>query len=133
MNNEEWFIVKDLDGFVNSSRALVFNNFGSKSEEPDPISLTIDETDRAELDTLLSFEESKIIILDAIKKQKHKISKNIRYSLNEEIFANIITSLNDRMVSNILSGLVKKGLVDSAYDSESNDFVFWVKEKKQSE
>ena len=32
------------------------------------------------------------------------------------------------MISNILSGLVNKGLVDTAYDSQSNDFVFWVKE-----
>lgn len=32
------------------------------------------------------------------------------------------------MVSNILNTLVNKGVLDSGYDSEKNDFIFWVKE-----
>ena len=32
------------------------------------------------------------------------------------------------MVSNILNQLVQKGLVESAFDTESNDFIFWVKD-----
>jgi hypothetical protein len=35
------------------------------------------------------------------------------------------------MVSNILNSLVNKGVLDSAYDDEQNDFIFWVKEEKQ--
>ena len=31
------------------------------------------------------------------------------------------------MVSNIVKGLVSRGLVESAFDSEKNDFVFWVR------
>ncbi len=31
--NNEWFVIKDLNGFINSSRILVFNNFGTKSNE----------------------------------------------------------------------------------------------------
>ena len=43
------------------------------------------------------------------------------------MFADIVHKLNDRMVSNIISGLVQKGLVETAFDNEVNDFVFWVK------
>ena len=45
-------------------------------------------------------------------------------------FDEILIQLNQRMVSNIVRGLVKKGVVDSAFDSERNDFIFWVKDKE---
>ena len=35
--------------------------------------------------------------------------------------------------SKILNGLVNKGLVETAYDSESNDFIFWVKDDNKKE
>ena len=35
--------------------------------------------------------------------------------------------LCERMVSNIIQSLVKKGLVETAFDNEKNDFIFWVK------
>jgi hypothetical protein len=107
---------------------LVFNNFGKNNDETDPLATTIDETDQEELDKLLSFEESKVIVIDLLKKQNHKTKKIVRYLLNDNIFLEIISSLNDRMVSNILGGLVKKGLVETAYDNESNDFIFWIKD-----
>jgi len=35
------------------------------------------------------------------------------------------------MVSNIINSLVKKGLIETAFDSEKNDFIFWVKDNEQ--
>jgi hypothetical protein len=135
--NDEWFVVKDVDGLIESSRALVFNNFGSKKEENtevDLLDMQIDEKDRDELNSILSFDESKIIITTMLKKQKNKKTSNIRYILNDSLFMEIIVSLNDRMVSNILNGLVNKGMVETAYDAETNDFVFWISDEyKQKE
>jgi hypothetical protein len=37
------------------------------------------------------------------------------------------------MVSNILAKLVGDGLLDSAFDSERNDFIFWIKEDDQKQ
>jgi predicted transcriptional regulator len=68
-----------------------------------------------------------IIVKNLTKKQKHKISKKIRYVLNDTILVDIIENLNSRMVSNVLTNLVQKGLVESAFDSQKNDFVFWIK------
>ena len=48
--------------------------------------------------------------------------------VSDDLFISIIQILNDRMVSNTLANLVSKGLVESAYDSELDDFIFWVKE-----
>lgn len=127
--NDEWFIVKDVDGLINSSRALVFNSFGQHNEKKDTdvLDLKIDDHDKEELDKVLSFDESKIIVIDILKKQRNKKDSKIRYLLNDDLFAKIIESLNDRMVSNILNSLVNKGLVETAYDAEANDFVFWIK------
>jgi hypothetical protein len=127
--NDNWFVIKNLDGLINSSRALVFNHFGN-SESDSGVDLEIDNTDKDELDSVLSFNEAKIIILGLLKKQKNKKTKQIRYLMNNALYHLIISSLNDRMVSNILQGLVSKGLVETAYDDNVDDFVFWIKENK---
>ena len=33
------------------------------------------------------------------------------------------------MVSNIVHGLVKRGVLHTAFDDEKNDFIFWVKKE----
>jgi hypothetical protein len=35
------------------------------------------------------------------------------------------------MISNILNNLVNKGVLESAYDADLNDFVFWIKEEDE--
>jgi len=128
--NDDWFIIKNLDDFINATRALIFNNFGKNSnKEPDLISFSINPEDVKEIDSILSFDESKLIVNSIIKKQKHTKTKEYRYILNDDLYMQIASALNDRMVSNILNGLVNKGLVESAFDDKSNDFVFWIKDK----
>lgn len=126
-NDDEWFVVKDLDEFINSTRALVFNNFGKQKteDEIDLLAFNIDPNDLKEIDKILSFDESKNIVEPLLKKKRKK------YILNESIYLEIITSLNDRMVSNILNGLVNRGLVETAYDAEANDFVFWMSDHNE--
>jgi hypothetical protein len=121
--------------FINKVRAMVYNNFGAwdnsenldKSEIDEMID-SVKEEDKEEFEKILSYNESSLIILSLLKTQKHKITKEKRYILDENIFISIIQSLNDRMVSNILNELVNKGLVESSYDEDKNDFIFWIKE-----
>jgi hypothetical protein len=37
------------------------------------------------------------------------------------------------MISNIIQGLVKKGVLHTAFDNEKNDFIFWVKTEEEME
>jgi hypothetical protein len=37
------------------------------------------------------------------------------------------------MISNILNSLVNKGMIETAFDNKSNDFVFWIKDSKNNE
>lgn len=132
---DEWYIINDLEDFTNKARAIVYNNFGSWNDgsDLDVIIDNVKDTEKEEFDKILSYQESLLIIKEYIKQEKHKRTKKIRYTLNDTIFADIIYKLNDRMVSNIMSGLVKKGLIETAFDSEQNDFVFWIKDQEETE
>ncbi len=129
-DNDEWYLIKDLEAFTDKVRAIVYNNFGLWNDQTELNTLidTVKEEEKTDFDKILSHSESLIIIKEAIRTQSSKNKKKIRYSMTDKMFADIIEQLNTRLVSNILTSLVQKGLVDAAYDMEINDFIFWVKE-----
>jgi hypothetical protein len=122
------YFIKNLEDFVNSTRTVVYNSFGN-NDSSDDISLEISTNDKEEMDRVLSYNEALGIVQQNLKKQRNKKTNTIRYVLSEKIFIEIIESLNQRMISNILGKLCNKGLIESAFDSELNDFVFWVKDE----
>lgn len=126
---DDWYIISDIEQFTNTTRAIVYNNFGNWASSTQKISssdFTISEKDKEELESLLSYQESfAIISSQVIKKQK---KTKIKYMLNDNIFLNIIKDLNSRIVSNIINNLVQKGVVESAFDDQANDFIFWIKD-----
>jgi hypothetical protein len=134
---QEWYIVKNLKEFVESSRSLVYNNFGNSVDKNDSIdsmlSMVVSDEEKKELDSILSHEESSIIIMALLKKEINKKTKKYRYVMTEKMFLSIIESLNDRMVSNMLNGLVNKGLLETGFDEETNDFIFWIKDENKKE
>lgn len=130
----KWYIISDVEEFTDKARAIVFNNFGVWQDitELDKLIDEVKDEDRKELDRLLSHQESLLILKETLKRQKNKRTQSVRYCLNDGLFMDLLDKLNDRMVSNILSGLVEKGLVESAFDEESNDFVFWIKKDEEN-
>jgi hypothetical protein len=130
-NNDDWFIIKDFQGFIEATRALVFNSFGSEQgdKNKDDFMMSVTNKDKQEIDNILSYDESLTIVVGFLKKEKNKTTSKIRYLVNDDAYMKIIYALNDRMTSNILNGLVNKGIVETAYDDESNDFIFWIKDK----
>ena len=134
MSDKEWFAVKDVDGLVTSARTLVYNNFGdwkSKYEQDIVDSMILKPDNEDEFDQLLTQEESMVIVQSLLKRQRHKTTKEVRYLISYSLFYDILQQLNDRLVSNTISSLVQKGLVETAYDSEIDDFVFWVDKNKE--
>jgi len=132
MREDEWFEVPDLIEFTDKVRAIVYNNFGEWNDKSEEVILTnVKENELKDLDTMLSHQESLLIIKENIKRERNKRTKKIRFVLDDIIFADIISKLNDRTVSNIINSLVKKGLIETAFDSEKNDFIFWVKDNEQ--
>jgi FtsZ-binding cell division protein ZapB len=132
MKHEQWFFISNFDEFVDHSRSLVFNYFGEANETADD-SMTVSlaqmtKEEISEMDKTLTHEESAVIIKNHAKKQINRKTKEVRYCMNDKILQSIIEDLNSRMVSNILNVLVGKGIIESAYDSEKNDFIFWIKD-----
>lgn len=130
--NDEWFTVSDVEGFVNSTRAMVFANYGPKDSEKDFVD-DILPSDQQELDTILPYDQSFLIIKELVRVQTNKKTKEKRFIVNDQIFIDILNALADRMTSNLLNSLVNKGLIETAYDEEKNDFVFWTKEKPETD
>ena len=131
--NEQWYVIKNMKDFVNQTRILVFNSFGSTKPENDMDALmdSLKPEDQDELDNILSYDESVVMTKDLAKKQKNKKTKKNRYLITDDIYHNIIKSFNDRMVSNLLNSLVNKGLVETAFDEKTNDFMFWIKDENK--
>lgn len=127
MKESEWFVVQDIDDFTDRARAIVYNNFGiwKDKSQLDIVIDNVKEQEQEDFDKILSHAESLVIVKESVKTERNRKTKKIRYILDENIFADIVHKLNDRMVSNILNSLVQKGLIETAFDDESNDFVFW--------
>lgn len=124
---EDYLIVSDFDEFINASRRLVFKCFGEKKIDEEDLLTELNDIDQQELDSNLSYHESCVIAKSILIKQKHKVSGDTRYLITDKKYMTLIEELNTRLVSNLLNSLVNKGLIESAYDEKSNDFIFWVK------
>ncbi|NBX73959.1 MAG: hypothetical protein EBQ89_06635 [Alphaproteobacteria bacterium] len=131
------YIIDDLEEFTRSARKLVFNGFDkSIGDDPDEFTKLITEIsqdDLEEMDQILTQQESLVIVKSLAKEQKHKITNESRYLIDEKIFSQIIEEMNGRLVSNMLSSLASKGMIESAYDEQINDFVFWIKDDETPE
>ena len=135
-NKSEWFIVEDIEKFVESTRVLIFNSFGKTNEtELDELSFLISDLPAEEVEELnssLSQEECMIIAKDFIKKEQNKKTLSTRFIISNKLYMAMIESFNSRFISNMLNHLVNKGLLDTAYDADANDFIFWVKEENEN-
>ena len=125
------YTITNLEKFVESTRVLVFDAFG-KTDNHDPGELTMNLTElkpeeQVEIDSVLSQQEGLIIARDFIR-EKTRNKKTI-YIISEKKYMAMIESFNERLVSNMLKNLTQSGLLESAYDSELNDFIFWIKEQ----
>lgn len=130
MKDNSWYVINDLEIFVDKTRAIVFNSFGKKqTKEWSEVGLDIvSDNERDEFDKILSHDESMNIAKDMLRKQTHKHTLKTRYLVSDTVYYKLVSSLNERMIGNILNSLVNKGLVEAAFDDESNDFVFWCKD-----
>jgi len=135
--NDGWYEITDIKTFVDTTRSIVFKNYGSQQQEDDDIEQDIidilSDKERSELDKVLSYEEALSIIKSFAKTQTNKKSQKQRIIINDTLFIEMIQSLGDRLTSNILNSLVNRGLVETAYDEKIDDFIFWIKDDIKKE
>ena len=136
-NKKEWFQVINLDKFIESTRVLIFNSFGKNNEkQQDELSFILEDLPKAEieeLNTVLTQEECMIMSKEFLKERKNNKTKQTTLLITNQKYMEMVESFNSRMISNMLNNLVNKGLLETAYDSESNDFVFWIKDNDKNQ
>jgi tRNA C32,U32 (ribose-2'-O)-methylase TrmJ len=132
----EWFAIVDLELFVDSTRVLVYELFGNQNKEKnEDIAKTnteykkLTKIEQEEINECLTHQESLLISKDFITTKINKKLKKKKHVISEKSYLAFLESLNARLVSNMLSKMVKQDLLDSAFDEESNDFIFWLKEE----
>jgi len=139
-NNGDWLEISDLDKFTDYIRNIVYISFKDEGSDEEYYEIDINkgfenltDEEEAELESVLDKKECINIIKETSRKIKNKRTKKIKYLMDDKILYDIIENINQRMVSNIISNLVKKGLLESAFDEEKNDFIFWKKENKDGD
>jgi len=130
--DEGWMEIVNIDKLVDFSRRVIFYNFDEANDHLDDEDFMkkiekIESKDSTEMDKVLPRDEVKAIFSDLVFKKRNKNTKKVALFIKEEDYEEVLAQLNQRMVSNIVKGLVSRGLVESAFDSEKNDFVFWVR------
>lgn len=131
----EIYEIIDVDKFVESTRTMVYYHFGSEKNIPkniDGLIQTFTKEEIEEMNNCLSQTESTNILQKFMKKQKNKYTNETRISISDESYYKYIEELNTRMISNMLSKLASQGVLETAFDEEINDFVFWTKEKNEN-
>lgn len=117
--------ILNIDEFVDGSRTLIYSTFLQKKPDLEKLNLKIDqlsEAEQKEIEECLTHRECLLMLEPYIK------TKNGIQMISEKKYIDYLTDLNGRMVSNILKNLASKGYIETAFDDEINDFVFWTKE-----
>ncbi len=133
MEENGWLEVVNVDKLINFSRKIIYHNFDednsnlTDSEFLQKVDSSIDKENQKEIDCLLPFGECKAIFKPFLVRVLSK--DDLYYKIKEDDYDEILIQMNRRMVSNIVKDLVAKGLVESAFDNDKNDFVFWVKDQ----
>jgi hypothetical protein len=128
-----WLEVVNLEKLAKFSRKVIYYNFDESNSKlndesfMEKIENISNEKDDEEMERLLPYKEIEAIFGEFLQRKKSKETKKKAWFLKEKDYNIILEQLSERMVSNIVRGLVNRGLVESAFDSEKNDFVFWVK------
>jgi hypothetical protein len=133
MSDEEFaniYQITNLAEFLDASRVWLYTIYGglnpSESMEIRYIDLETDEQE--EIDKVLNIKEVLNIAQQYIKFDEH----NGLWIITENQYEELLIELNGRMTSNLLASMVSSGILESAYDSEINDFVFWRTNEKDN-
>ena len=127
MSEDEYeYVIHNLTKFLDASRVWLYVIFGG--EEPTKTMTKryadLDAEEKQEIDQVLSMRE---VINISAGYLKHNLD-NDTWTITEKQYEDFLVELSGRLTSNILASMVSSGILESAYDSEINDFVFWRKD-----
>jgi hypothetical protein len=128
MKKQRVYEITNIDEFAESIRSIILENFYSSDTKLTKEISKFDElmkTKREKIEEKLTLQEAKNIIKPILKTVINSVGEK-EYTVSHKNFKKILEELNRRVISNILMELVSDGLVETGFDEEKNDFIFWV-------
>lgn len=113
MEDTNIYSITDLDGYASSIRDGVAQSFVENYNE--------------NLDEYITIEQVKNIIVGYSLGQ----DEDENYLINAEVFNDTFDDVREWFYEAGLSKLAAKGIVECAWDDDSNQMVFWVKNNEQ--
>lgn len=111
--SQEVYTITDLDGYISQMRTAAAKSLSDSDED--------------NLDDYISVGQMKNMINNVCLGFDHEDRPLLNEQANEKIFEDTAV-----WIHNVgLAKLAAQDLVECAWDDESNDMVFWVKEKKK--
>ena len=130
---QDWYEIIDFFGFTSSLREMIIEDFYSEEEKFKKNKFGgLFKEQKEQIEKRLSLQEAENIVSSFIKTKKDNFG-NDSYTISKKSLAKALKELNTRITSIILKDLVSKGVVDTAYDNEKNDFIFWIKDQDNLE
>ena len=71
-------------------------------------------------------------VINMIKENNLGLDDEGNYLINEDIFDDVFNNIRDRLYEVALAKLAAKGLIECAWDDESNEMVFWLGNKDKT-
>lgn len=65
-------------------------------------------------------------VINMIKENTLGLDEEGNYLINEDIFDDVFNNIREQLYEVALAKLAAKGLIECAWDDESNDMVFWL-------
>lgn len=132
---KQWYDITDINQFVEATRVLVYTAFANSNFDIQNMSMAftdLTDAEQLELNGCLSTNETINIAKDFMKvKNKDKNKKS--YIISDKGYIDLMDALTTRITANLLHKLSNDGVLDSAFDEELNDFVFWTKDEDTDE
>lgn len=127
MKKKRIYEITDIDEFVKSLRSIILENFYEEEDKKIKLSEfdSLMKSKRKKIEDKLTVQEVESIIKPMLKTVVNNIGE-IEYTISHKGFEKMLDELNKRIISNILVELSSEGLIETGFDEEKNDFIFWV-------
>ena len=110
----ESYSIIDLEGYAKAMRDGAASSFEKEYTE--------------NLDEFISIGQ----VINMIKKNNLGLDEEGNYLINEQIFDDVFNNIREQLYEVALAKLAAKGLIECAWDDESNDMVFWLANKDKT-
>lgn len=108
------YSVIDLEGYAYSVRDAAAKSFT--------------ETYNENLDEFISINQ----IIELIRENSIGKDEDNNYLITQDIFEEIFEEIRNRLYTVGLAKLAAKGLVECAWDDESNEMIFWLSDEEKT-